>query len=286
MPDAALAATERQFQGLLGAAAGPRGVRLELFALNGPERGGAARRRLERGYGDLAALRAADLDLLVVTGAQPHGGRVEDEPVFAEAAALADHAREVRLPTVWSCLAAHVAAFRLFGAQRRPLATKLSGVFAFEAAHGHPLTAGAARALVPHSRVNGLCEAELRARGCSILTRSPHHGVDAFAVEDGALFVFLQGHPEYGPEVLGLEWRRDLRLALERGAAPPAPPSSYFTPEAEAALSAAAAEGPAALVAAAATAPLRPAAWRPFAEGLWRSVLETAALSRGADLPA
>jgi homoserine O-succinyltransferase len=286
MPDAALAATERQFAGLLAAAAGPCGVRLELFALKGPERGDAARRRLERGYGDLAALRAADLDLLVVTGAQPHAGPVEEEPVFPEAAALAVHAREVRLPTVWSCLAAHAAAFRLFGAQRRPLPAKLSGVFAFESAHGHPLTAGSARMLVPHSRLNGLCEAELRAKGCSILTRSQHHGVDAFAAEDGALFVFLQGHPEYGPEVLGLEWRRDLRLALANGAAPPAPPSSYFTPEAEAALAAAAAEGPKALIAAAAAASLRPAAWRPFAEGFWRALLETAVLSRRAARPA
>jgi homoserine O-succinyltransferase len=271
MPDAALAGTEAQFRGLLAAAVGPRGFDLKLYTLAGATRAPAVRKRLARTHGTLVDLMAADLDGVIVTGAEPKAGRVDQEPLYKELAALAAHSEARAATTVWSCLAAHAAIFHLIGASRRPLGAKLAGVFPFERADPHALTNGADLPLSPHSRMNELCEGELRAGGCAILTRSAAHGVDAFVLERGGLFVFLQGHPEYDPDALRLEWRRDIRRALAAGGPPPPPPCGYFSLEGEAMLRAAALEGPTALLVAARSAPLRALLWRPWAEQFWRN---------------
>src|SRR6185437_3300038 len=84
------------------------------------------------------------------------------------------------------------------GIERRPLAEKCFGVFECARAGGDALLADApAHLRVPHSRHNGLDEAELSAAGYRILTRSATAGADIFARQERSLFLFFQGHPEY-----------------------------------------------------------------------------------------
>jgi homoserine O-succinyltransferase len=287
MPDAALCATERQFGELLRAAAGETEIELVLIALPGVARGDKALAQMSGRYEDAAGLADAGLDGLIVTGAEPRAARLDDEPYWPALAAVADWTRAAALPTLWSCLAAHAAVLHFDAVERRPLPAKLSGVFASAPASADPLVAGGPfRFVTPHSRLNGLDEGDLVRGGYEILTRSADAGVDAFARRDGALALFLQGHPEYDADSLMREYARDVGRFRrgERPAHPPTP-ANYFDAETEARLAqlaecdhAAMADYEAALAAA---APER--AWRGSAIRLYRRWLDEAA---GVALPA
>lgn len=288
MPDSALVQTERQFRRLIG-----EGVDLRLYGLDTVPRGPLARAHLDRSYQTQAALAEADLDALVITGAEPRAARLDDEPFYAALADVIDGAAGHGLPILFSCLAAHAAVLHLDRVERRPLPTKHSGVYACTAVADHPLLAGLpATVPVPHSRWNDLPEPELNARGYRVLRRSERIGVDLFIreVPDRAPMVFLQGHPEYDGDTLAREYRRDVGRFLEgERDTCPALPEDYYT-EASAARFAAFAElarvrrSPAlhADFPTMATTPPRPAEWQPAAAALFRNWLALVAAHRTA----
>ena len=291
MPDAALCATERQFAGLLAEAAEGFDVELRLFELPRVRRGPEAQAHMAGRYECAAALADGGLDGLIVTGLEPRAAKLEDEAFWPALAQLIDWTEGARLPTVWSCLAAHAAVLRLSGVRRRPLPAKLSGVFASEAVSRDPLLAGApATLLSPHSRLNGLAEAELADAGYEILTRSAAAGVDAFARRGaGAPTLFLQGHPEYDADTLAREYLRDVGRFL-KGQRPqhPRPPTGYVDAETERELCALAASQGAPhpdrlplYAAALARTPLR-RTWRASAVALYRNWLAELAATTGA----
>ena len=251
MPDAALAATERQFRRLVESNATGRPVKLKLFSIPDIPRSEGARDYMRgEAYASTYSLPASGVDALIVTGAEPLAKDLRGEPYWRSLAALVDWAEANTVSTLWSCLAAHAAVLHLDGIERRPLPAKCSGVFPVTRATRHPLLTGQlSRAPVPHSRLNTLSEADLAAKGYTVLTRSDTIGVDAFIRQTGAgageadagrggsLFVFLQGHPEYDADSLALEYRRDVRRFLngEREVHPTVP-TGYFEPDIEAAL--------------------------------------------------
>jgi homoserine O-succinyltransferase len=109
--------------------------------------------------------------------------------------------------------------------KRQKLDRKMFGVFDCDKVTDHPLVNGLPHWRTPHSRVNGVREADLQQAGYRILSRSPEAGVDIFVKGRRSLFVFLQGHPEYDATALFGEYRRDVRrfLAGERDAYPEMP---------------------------------------------------------------
>jgi len=128
MPDAAMRATELQFARLLKEAAGSLDVRLRLFSMRSIPRSEETRSRMAGFYDDAAFLQAANVDALIITGAQPGAADLRDEPYWAELAHLIDWAEIGTISTLFSCLAAHAAALQLDGITRRALPTKLSGL--------------------------------------------------------------------------------------------------------------------------------------------------------------
>jgi homoserine O-succinyltransferase len=232
MPDAAMRATELQFARLLKESSGALDVRLRLFSLRTIPRGEQARSRMEGFYDDAAFIQASNIDALIVTGAEPRGGDLREEPYWPELAHLIDWAEIGTVSTLFSCLAAHAAVMHLDGIARRPLARKLSGVFQSNRAEDDPLFFNMAPAVsVPQSRRNGLNEADLTARGYRILSRTDEGGADIFTREPPghSRFVFLQGHPEYDEGTLGREYLRDMGRFL-RGESTERPqlPRNYF----------------------------------------------------------
>lgn len=230
MPDAALKSTERQFRELLTEAAGTRTVTLRVFSFPGLGRSEAGCQHVRDHHEDVAALWNAELDGLIVTGTEPRARDLADEPYWPSLARLIDWAAEHTIATVWSCLAAHAAVYRLDGIARRSRGAKLSGVFECIKTANHPLVGyGPAHWCTPHSRYNELAEEELAARGYRILARSPAAGADIFVKRQKSLFLFLQGHPEYDAGALAREYRRDVGrfLAGERDRYPELP-SGYF----------------------------------------------------------
>ncbi len=230
MPDAALEATERQFIDLIRASARTTVVRLLLFAIAEVPRGEVARRAMAGRYRGLGELWDSRLDGLVVTGTEPLAKNLKDEPYWGALSDVVDWARGHTASTIWSCLAAHAAVLHSDGIERRPFEQKLSGVFACRPGAPHPMLRGAALPLlVPHSRCNDVPEAALKDSGYRILSRAADAGVDMFARQDRSFHLFLQGHPEYEPDTLLREYRRDVGRYL-RGEREhyPAAPQNYF----------------------------------------------------------
>jgi homoserine O-succinyltransferase len=232
MPDAALEATERQFSEALARASDDFDIELSLWSLDSLDRKFETRRAMAGLYRPARELRGAERDALIVTGAEPRAPDLREEPYWDELAALLDWSRARVTSTLLSCLAAHAAVLRADGIARRRLPAKCSGIFAADVVTAHELTEGFRPGrLTPHSRLNGLDEAELAAKGYLTLTRSGLAGVDMFVKEGASLQVFLQGHPEYDADTLAKEYRRDA-LRFLRGERPEAPPlPHHYFPE-------------------------------------------------------
>jgi homoserine O-succinyltransferase len=274
MSDAALAATERQFTRLLTEAAGAAfEVKLQFYAFHGTPRRELTRAQMaERRYASLEELMALGADGLIVTGAEPHAPALRDEPYWPELARLIDWAQSGVRSAVFSCLAAHAAVYHLDGIERRRLPHKTTGVFAFERRAQTPLSDGLGDVWrTPHSRWNAIESEALAACGYEVLGGSQDVGVDLFTRNvGGALFVFLQGHPEYDADSLLREYRRDVGRCLRGEQAVAARPQNYFAPTVEAALATAGSLADCERIAAA-VSPEAP--WRSHAVGLYRNWL-------------
>ncbi|MBV9997401.1 MAG: homoserine O-succinyltransferase [Caulobacteraceae bacterium] len=288
--DSALATAEAQFEGLLAEAGTEFSVELRLFALPAIERGERAREQMRGRYADAGSLAGAGLDGLIVTGAEPRTASLEDEPYWDDLRRVVDWTEAARVPTVWSCLAAHAAVLHQAGVRRRPLAEKLSGVFPCAPASDHPLAEGLSHAFwVPHSRWNDLAEADLVSAGYEILSRSPTAGVDAFLGPSESASLYFQGHPEYEADSLLREYGRDLGRFFRNGGRLPAMPAGYLDAESEQALERLTAQArlrsdpallPAFLEILDGSRPVR--RWRPAAVAVYRAWLGQAA-DAGAD---
>src|SRR5215472_10484098 len=129
MPDAALQTTEGQFGALLAAAGTGFDVRLRLFSFPELIRGDAGRKYVNEHYEPIEQLWTAELDGLIVTGAEPRTASMPDEIYWQSLTRLVDWANNKATPSVWSCLAAHAAVLHLDGIGRHRLGEKISGLF-------------------------------------------------------------------------------------------------------------------------------------------------------------
>ena len=230
MPDAALRTTEQQFRALLSASPIGRPVQLRPFYLPEIPRSDTARRHFMQDYEPISALWDSRIDGLIVTGAEPKGQVLTDELYWETLTTLVDWAKDHTISAIWSCLAAHATVLHLDSIDRCALNEKLSGVFECRKVADHPILAGVpAQWRVPHSRYNGLPEDLLVSMGYRLLSTSTEAGADVFVREQGSLFVFLNGHPEYHADALFREFRRDVIrfLSRERDTYPELP-KGYF----------------------------------------------------------
>src|SRR5262249_34962342 len=157
---------------------------LRLVSLPDVPRAQAAQARLRRRYCDIAMLRDAPPDGIIVTGTEPHAPLLNEEPYWAALTQLVDWTEASGIASIWSCLAAPAAVLHRDGVARRALADKCFGLFECTKVADHPLLAGVARRLhIAHSRWNELPEEALCASGYTILSRAPEAGVDTFAKE-------------------------------------------------------------------------------------------------------
>src|SRR5580658_9334464 len=136
MPDAAMAATERQFSDLLQVATEGTPVTLRLFALSSLPRGEAAQAHMRGRYQAAETLASAGLDGLIVTGSEPRAPELDQEPYWPALTRVIDWTQKSGIPTIWSCLAAHAAVQHLSRIRRQQLPAKLSGVVQSRPARG------------------------------------------------------------------------------------------------------------------------------------------------------
>ena len=237
MLDAAMRATELQFARLLKEAAGALDVRLRLFSMRSIPRSEQTRSRMAGFYDDAAFLQAANLDALIITGAQPEAADLRDEPYWQELAQIIDWAETGTISAMFSCLAAHAVLLQLEGIGRRTLPAKLCGIYESMRVDDDPLFFSTNVSVpVPHSRKNDIAESDLIAKGYRVLSRLGNGQVDIFTREPPgqSRFVLFQGHPEYDPGTLGREYLRDMGHFLRsENDERPGMPENYFDPATE-----------------------------------------------------
>ncbi|TVQ85742.1 MAG: homoserine O-succinyltransferase [Chromatiaceae bacterium] len=227
MPDAALAATERQFFRLVGQSNPIAQFYVHPFTLDGLARCDRARAHIERFYEPFAQIREQGLDALIITGANVAGPGLAGEPFWRPLIEVVDWAFEHVASTLCSCLATHAVMEFRYGQRRRPLGTKRWGVYTHRVVdRSHPLVAGGNTMFdVPHSRFNDISRAQFEAAGARVLVESETAGVHLAVSPDGLRLVMFQGHPEYDTISLMKEYKREINrfVAGEREDYPPFP---------------------------------------------------------------
>lgn len=230
MPDGALEATEQQYIALLKAASNEFTVCLSFYSLPEIVRSASTQKHIDQYYKSMESLLQSELDGLIVTGKEPITANLSDEPFWQSFVEVLEWACEKTCSTIWSCLAAHAAVLHMDGIQRVRNCEKHSGIFKCEKIAQHPVTANLPDQFqIPHSRWNGLLESDLTRAGYQVLSRTYGAGVDCFVKQNQSLFLFFQGHPEYHPDTLLMEYRRDvLRYLRGESHTYPNVPEGYF----------------------------------------------------------
>ena len=212
MPDAALAATERQFFRLVGESNPIAQFYVHPFTLPELERGAEARSYIERYYEPLETIKAEGLDALIVTGANVVGAELANQPFGDPLKNVMAWAAENVTSTLCSCLSTHAVLQFHYGQKRIPQPDKIWGVFSHRVVDSsHPLVNDVnTRFDVPHSRWNAITRRQFDAAGLRVLVESEQVGVHLATSTDGLRLIFSQGHPEYDTISLLKEYKREV----------------------------------------------------------------------------
>jgi homoserine O-succinyltransferase len=239
MPDAALAATERQFFRLVGESNQIAQFHIHPFTLAELERGARGREHVQRYYESVEQIQSDGLDALIITGANVTHPDLSAESFWRPLIRVINWAEENVTSILCSCLATHAVLQFRHGTTRRPLPAKRWGVFPHRVvARRHPLVNDVNTLFdVPHSRFNDISHEQFEAAGLQVLAESAEAGVHLAVSDDLFRIVFFQGHPEYDTISLLKEYKREvMRFARhDRDEYPPFP-ANYFTPQSEAIL--------------------------------------------------
>jgi len=217
MPDAALAATERQFFRLVSSSNTISQFYMHPFTLPEIERGEDARQHIEKFYEPLEAIRQQGLDALIVSGANVTRPNLAEEVFWEPLIDVIGWAEEHVTSTLCSCLASHAVLQFRYGQKRHGLATKRWGVFSHEVVDpSHPLVSDINTHFdVPHSRFNEVTADQFHEAGLPVLVEGKEPGVQLAVSPDGFRMVFFQGHPEYDVISLLKEYKREVGLFID-----------------------------------------------------------------------
>ncbi len=234
MPDAALAATERQFFRLVGESNSIAQFYVHPFTLPELERGEKAQQHIDQYYETFEDIKAQGLDGLIITGANVIGTELSNQVFWEPLIEVIDWAYENVTSTLCSCLATHAVMEFRYGKKRSLQPKKVWGVYPHRVmSDQHPLVVDInTRFDVPHSRWNAVTPEQFRDAGLHVLAES-NQGVHLATSPDGIRFVFFQGHQEYDTVSLLKEYKRDLLLHAQGklNAQPPFPDNYFKTRE-------------------------------------------------------
>jgi homoserine O-succinyltransferase len=235
MPDAALAATERQFFRLIGESNPIAQFYVHPFTLPELERSPEAQAYIDEFYEPFDKVKAEGLDALIVTGANVVGPELANQSFWKPLIGVIDWAVDNVTSTLCSCLATHAMLQFRYAQHRLPQPKKIWGVFPHRVVDKkHPLVNDVnTRFDVPHSRWNAVTRQQFDAAGLHVLVDSEDIGVHLATSADGLRVVFFQGHPEYDTISLLKEYKREVGLYAngQRKDYPPFPENYFHTRE-------------------------------------------------------
>ena len=231
MPDAAIAATERQFLRLVSESNPIAQFYVHPFTLPELQRGEDAQKYIEQYYESYDQVREGGLDALIVTGANVTGPDLDNQSFWEPLIDVIDWAYNNVTSTFCSCLATHAVLQFRYAKKRIFQGKKIWGVYPHRVVEKtHPLVNDInTRFDVPHSRWNAITPEQFAEAGLHVLVASEEIGVHLATSPDGLRFIFSQGHPEYDTISLLKEYKREVSLYTqgERENYPPFP-EAYF----------------------------------------------------------
>ena len=231
MPDAALAATERQFFRLVGESNPIAQFYVHPFTLPELPRGPDAQAYIDAYYEPFEKVKQEGLDALIVTGANVVGPDLDSQRFWEPLKGVIDWALQNVTSILCSCLATHAVLQFRYEKKRIPQPHKIWGVFPHRVVDKrHPLVNDVnTRFDVPHSRWNAVTRQQFEEAGLRVLVEVEGDGVHLATSADGLRVVFFQGHPEYDTISLLKEYKREVSLYAsgERKDYPPFP-VDYF----------------------------------------------------------
>ncbi|WP_455205486.1 homoserine O-succinyltransferase MetA [Kaarinaea lacus] len=239
MPDAALAATERQFFRLVGEANQIAQFYVHPFTVPELDRSAEGKAYTERYYESFEQIKNEGLDALIITGANVTQPDLAAEPFWQPLIEIIDWAYENVTSTLCSCLATHAVMQFRYKQKRRRLPAKRWGVYQHRVVDLHHPLVNDVNTLfdVPHSRFNEVSREQFEQAGLHVLAESEAAGVHLAVSEDFFRVVFFQGHPEYDTISLLKEYKREIMLYSSgvRADYPPFP-ENYFSLQTQAIL--------------------------------------------------
>jgi homoserine O-succinyltransferase len=231
MPDAALAATERQFFRLIGNANPIVQFHVHPFTIEGLPRSQEARKYIGRYYESFEQLKREGLDGLIISGANVTHPKLRQEPFWEPLTQVFDWAKDNTTSILCSCLATHALIEYCHGIERTHRGSKVWGVYSHRVVEPrHPLVADInTRFDVPHSRYNEVFREDIERAGLKVLVESEEAGVHLAVSQDLFRVVYFQGHPEYDSVSLMKEYKREVMRYYhgDRSDYPPFP-EHYF----------------------------------------------------------
>lgn len=239
MPDAALAATERQFFRLIGESNQIAQFYVHPFSLPEIKRSEKGQAYIDQYYEEFDQIKADGLDALIITGANVTQPDLSQEPFWQPLSEIIDWAYNNVTSTLCSCLATHAVMEFRYGQKRQPLGFKRWGVFHHQVKDKtHPLVNDINTLTdVPHSRFNEVSAEQFSQAGLRVLIESREAGVHLAVTEDLFRIIYFQGHPEYDTISLLKEYKREV-LLFSHGQRPDYPPfpENYLSPQCKAIL--------------------------------------------------
>lgn len=236
MPDAALAATERQFIRLVGSSNPIAQFYVYPFSIPELKRGAEAEEHIRKYYFEFEQLAADGLDALIITGANVINPSLDQEAFWGPLIDIVHWASGNVASIFCSCLATHALVKHFHGLNRQLRERKIWGVYEHQLTNRrHPLLRDVnTRFFAPHSRYNDVSRAQFESAGLQVLAESAEVGVHLAVSPDQFRVVYFQGHPEYAANSLLKECKREVhRYIRGERVKPPRLPENYFTPEGE-----------------------------------------------------
>ena len=179
---------------------------------------------LTKNYKSLEEIKHKKYDGLIITGAPVEHLAFDDIDYWDELKELFEFARTNVYSSLFICWASQAALYYYYGIDKKPLESKLSGVFEYEVVKDSKLTRGLDDYFYyPQSRNTKNDEADIMAQAdLKILAKSDEGGVLITASTDDR-FVFVSGHGEYETDTIYNEYIRDLDKGKN-----PSIPRNYF----------------------------------------------------------
>lgn len=156
-------------------------------------------------------------DGLIITGAPVERLEFEDVDYWQEMEKILEWSKRHVFSSFFICWASQAALYHFYGIKKYELKEKLTGVYCHhtnvEKMKRKILRGFDYQFYAPHSRYTTIKREDIELiDNLDILASSNEAGVYLIAEKDGSRF-FVTGHPEYDPDTLDKEYRRDLAIS-------------------------------------------------------------------------